>query len=169
MPHEELYKLRPIKKEESSFLHDMLYEAIFIPKGHSQLPRSIIQESSLSKYVEKWSKDEYDLAYVVEFRGELIGAIWGRRFEEQNAGFGFVNDKTPELSMAVKATYRNKGLGTKMLQMITQAYKNLGVKSISLSVDKANPAQYLYLRNGFRIIKETKTSFTMLKEIGLDY
>jgi len=158
-------KIRELANDEHDFLGDMLYEAIFIPKGHEPLPKTIIQDKSLAKYIENWGKDAYDIALVAEVNGQLAGAIWGRLFSEANKGFGFVNHRTPELSMAVTPEFRSKGIGTKLLRTITSAYAKIGVTCLSLSVDKANKASGLYRRSGFEIVDETETSWTMKKEL----
>lgn len=157
--------IRKLKITESDFLADMLYEAIFIPEGHDPLPREVIKDKSLSKYVEKWGKDKFDIALIMEFNNQLVGAIWGRLLTRENKGFGYLDDRTPELSMAVKNEYRNQGIGTKLIKAIASEYQKIGVDYLSLSVDKANNASNLYKRLGFEIVAETETSWTMKKGI----
>ncbi|MDY6786474.1 MAG: GNAT family N-acetyltransferase [Cyanobacteriota bacterium] len=157
--------LRRIKDGETNFLADMLYEAIFIPEGYEALPRDVIKDTSLSKYIDNWGKDSYDIALVVEVDNQLIGAIWGRLLTKENKGFGYVDDNTPELSMAVKPEYRNKGIGTELIKSIASEYQKIGVDYLSLSVDKANNALNLYKRLGYEIVKETETSWTMRNRI----
>lgn len=157
--------IRRIRNNEIEFLSDMLYEAIFIPKGQEPLPKEIIQDKSLVKYVENWGKDKFDVALVAEVDGQPVGAIWGRQLKDENKGFGFIDNDTPELSMAVKSKYRNKGIGTGMIKKIVYEYQSIGVEQLSLSVDKANDASRLYQRLGFKIVEETETSLTMKKKL----
>lgn len=154
--------IRKIRESEIPFLSDMLYEAIYLPEGHEPLPREVLQDKSLARYIEDWGRDEYDIALVAEMDRRLVGAIWGRRWMEGNQGYGFVDVGTPEISMAVKSGYRNKGLGTDMIMAIAAEYKKAGCKQLSLSVDKANDACRLYIRLGFKAVEETDTSWTML-------
>ncbi|MEO1053086.1 MAG: GNAT family N-acetyltransferase [Bacteroidota bacterium] len=158
-------KIRPLKPSESDFLADMLYEAIFIPEGHDPLPREVIKDKSLSKYIENWRKDNFDIALVMEVNNQPVGVIWGRLLTGESKGFGYVDDKTPELSMAVKDEYRNQGIGTKLIKAIASEYQKIGVEYLSLSVDKANNAANLYKRLGCEIIEETETAWTMKKRI----
>jgi len=157
--------IRKLNITESAFLADMLYEAIFIPEGHDPLPREIIEDKSLSRYIENWGKDNFDIAMVMEIDNQPVGAIWGRLLTVENKGFGYVDDSTPELSMAVKIEYRNQGIGTKLIKAIVSEYQKIGVKYLSLSVDKANKARNLYKRLGCEIVAETETSWTMKKRI----
>ena len=155
--------IRPIQDNEIDFLADMLYEAIFVPEGQEPLPKEIIKDKSLSKYYENWGKDRFDIALVTILGQELIGAAWGRLLTEKNRGFGYVNDDTPEISIAIKPKYRNKGIGTQLMSAIEQSYKTISVPYLSLSVDKANMASKLYLRLGYNVVHETETSWTMTK------
>lgn len=157
--------IRKLKNKESDFLADMLYEAIFIPEGHDPLPKEVLKDKSLSKYVENWGKDKFDIALVMESDNQLVAAIWGRLLTDENKGYGFVDNKTPELSMAVKQEYRNHGIGTKLIKAIASEYQKIGVEHLSLSVDKANKASNLYKRVGYEIVEETETSWTMKKRI----
>ena len=157
--------IRALQNEETDFLADMLYEAIFIPEGQEPLPRAVVDDPSLAKYVEDWGKHPYDLALVVEVEHQLVGAIWGRLFTAHNQGFGYVDAQTPELSMAIRPAYRNQGLGTALLKSIALEYQNMGVKQLSLSVDQANPAAALYQRLGYRIVGTHQSAWTMAKRL----
>jgi GNAT superfamily N-acetyltransferase len=100
----------------------MLYEAIFIPEGHGPLPKAVIQDPSLYKYIENGGKDKLDIALVAEADHQLVGAVWGRLFNREHKGFGYVDDRTPELSMVVVAEYRNQGIGTSLMKAIASEY-----------------------------------------------
>ncbi len=158
--------IRKIRNSEVWFLSEMLYEALFIPEGQDPLPETVIAKKPLSKYVSKWGSGKYDIAIVAEKNSELIGAIWGRMFTEQNKGFGYVDNQTPELSIAVKPEFRNLGIGTRLLTEISRRYQEIGIKQLSLSVDKANRAYNLYVKLGFEIVDETPTSWTMIKKLS---
>jgi ribosomal protein S18 acetylase RimI-like enzyme len=159
-------QIRILKNSEISFLKEMLYEAIFIPEGMQKPPKSIINDQLLAHYYENWGKDIYDIALVIEIDGEFIGAIWGRKFFIKEKGYGFFDEDTPEISMAIKNEYRSKGLGTKLIEEVIKIYKDLGLKALSLSVDKQNLAYKLYVKQGFSIFSETETSVSMIKYLS---
>lgn len=68
--------------------------------------------------------------------------------------------------MAIKNEYRSKCLGTKLIEEVIEIYKDLGVKALSLSVDKQNLAYKLYVKQGFSIFSETETSVSMIKYLS---
>lgn len=155
--------IRKIKSDEEYFLREMLYQAIFIPPGKPPLPRSITGQPELARYIKDWGKGAFDLAYVAEHNGMLIGAIWGRQFVLPKVGYGYVDGFTPEISMAIKEAHRGRGIGAALLENISASYNERGVSAISLSVDKLNPAFKFYQKNGFEYHEETGTAITMIK------
>nr|WP_299338046.1 GNAT family N-acetyltransferase [Allomuricauda sp.] len=159
---------RPIQEDEYYFLKEMLYEALFVPEGQPRFPKSILDEPEIKKYIENWNQEKHDLAIVAVHEKELIGTTWGRRFKAEKKGYGYVDEGTPEISMAVKDEFRNKGVGTALLNHIETEYSRKGIEKLSLSVDKLNPAKNLYERCGYRFFEEQETAITMVKKIKKD-
>lgn len=159
-----MVEIRELKPVEYEFLREMLYEAIYFADENQKLPKSIVFEPQFSKYIENFGR-KGDLAFVIVVENELIGAIWARLFPESNRGYGFFDEATPELSMAIKENYRNRGFGTRLLKKLLEALKINGFEKVSLSADKRNRALDLYQRIGFETVSEQKTSLTMLKKL----
>jgi ribosomal protein S18 acetylase RimI-like enzyme len=142
----------------------MLYEAIYFPSETDKLQMSIVDEPWLSKYVENFGR-KGDFSFVLVEQTELVGAVWSRLFTEDKAGYGFIDEKTPEFSIAISERFRNQGFGALMIQNLIEKLISEGFEKLSLSVDKRSPAQNLYRRLGFEIIREDDTAFTMLKKL----
>jgi ribosomal protein S18 acetylase RimI-like enzyme len=159
-----MVEIRELKSGEYEFLREMLYEAIYFADENQRLPKSIVFEPQLSKYIDNFGQ-KGDFAFVIVVENELVGAIWARLFPECIRGYGFFDEATPELSMAVKENYRNRGFGTRLLKKLLEALKINGFEKVSLSVDKRNRALDLYRRIGFETVSEQKTSLTMLKKL----
>lgn len=155
--------IREVKHKEIGFLREMLYVALYVPEGQPSFPKSVLDKPDISKYIDNWGILQNDLALVALIDNELIGAIWGRTFSSPNAGFGFIDENTPEISMAVKEKYRNQGIGTKLIDEISKIYFSKGIESISLSVDKRNRAKSLYVRKGFIFVGDKNAAVTMIK------
>jgi ribosomal protein S18 acetylase RimI-like enzyme len=156
-------KIRDAIFTDESFLREMLFQAIFVEKGELSPARSILNEPAIARYVDGWGQ-EGDIGLIAELNENPVGAIWTRLFSEKNRGFGWVDVKTPELSMAVEFQNRSQGIGTKLLQELLT--RQSFYKQISLSVSPNNPVVRLYRRVGFVEIGKSGTSITMLRTIG---
>ncbi len=152
--------IREIKPIEYSFLKEMLYQAIYVADKKIVLPREIIEQPDLIKYIQDFGKTG-DYCFVAEQKGKLIGAIWIRFIQ----GYGFVDNETPELSMAVLQGHRGKGIGKQLLATMIDRLKNNQIKYVSLSVDKDNFAYELYRNHGFVDYHTSEKSITMIKEL----
>lgn len=152
------YILREFDKNDEVILYELLYQAIFVPEGSVPPAWEVVHSPELSKYVKDFSKPG-DLGFAAFDKETPIGAAWLRQLK----GYGYVNDETPELSMAVMPEYRGQGIGTVLLEHLFEHAK-AAYKSVSLSVWKANPARRLYERFGFEIIKELQDEVVMLKK-----
>ena len=157
-------RIRPVQSPELEFLEEMLFEAIFIPPGVEKPPKNIIYRPELYRYVDGFGRSG-DVCLVAESGGKLIAAIWTRLFTADNKGYGFVDERTPELSMAVVAGHRNKGTGTKLLVEMARLLAALDYEKVSLSVDTRNPAYRLYQRAGFLEIHADGNSAVLVRHL----
>ena len=161
------YKIRPIEKTDVPFLWDSLYECIYVPEGKILPSRDILNNPAIAKYVENWVRvgDEGFIATIGENQ-QPIGAAWYRLFPASNPGYGYVNDETPELSIAVVPHYRGKGVGQSLLIQLLQKARLSSSRQVSLSVDPSNPAVHLYQKLGFERIGISGTSWVMTIELN---
>ena len=94
-----------------------------------------------------------------------IGAAWVRLLVGDQQGYGYVDDATPELTMALLPAYRGRGIGRQLLEQLFEAGRGL-YPAISLSVWPDNqPAYQLYQRLGFEIIQENEHDVVMRKTL----
>jgi len=156
--------IRDIKQSEYPFFEDMLYEAIFIPEGEDKPEKDIILHPDVYKYIRAFGR-KGDLCLVADMQGLLTGAVWTRLFTEEEKGYGFFDAETPELSMAVREKYRHQGIGTLLLNKMTDRLIYEEYRQVSLSVDKRNYACDFYKRQGFEIVETTDDSLTMVKHL----
>jgi ribosomal protein S18 acetylase RimI-like enzyme len=156
------FSIRSITDQDITFLWDMLYESIYTPEGQEPASRDIINQPSISKYVENWGR-EGDMGYIaVNELGQSVGSITMRYFNKDNKGYGYVDDETPELGMAIRSEYRGRGIGAELLKTLLEQAKVKGINTISLSVDSNNSAMKLYKRFGFKEAGMEGTSITMI-------
>ena len=154
--------IRPIRLNETILLSEFLYEAIYQPDALHPVPRTILQHPSLWKYIEEFGTREGDLCVVAEIDKVVVGAVWTRLIHS----YGFVDNKTPELSISLYPQYRNQGIGTKLIYGIFEELSHAGYRSVSLSVSKQNPAVRMYLRIGFAIVQENDADYIMVHPLA---
>ena len=159
------YIIRSIEIADKPFLWEMLYQALFIPPDASPLPKEVIFEPELAKYVQNWGLDgDTGLIAVLEENQTKLGAVWLRMFKSSNPGYGYIDDCTPELSIAVLPEYSGQGIGTKLLTKLFSQVR-YQYSAVSLSVSSNNPAFWLYCRFGFKVIDRHNNSLTMKKDL----
>lgn len=154
--------IRPIdttSTDDASLLREMLLQALFVPPGGPPFPAGVIDTPALSRYVDGFGSQAGDRGWCAEsFTGELLGAAWVRQLSGSNVGYGYVDDDTPELTVAVAAAHRGHGLGTGLLTALIDE-----VGRCSLSCDARNPAIRLYERLGFVAVRSDGDSVVMLR------
>jgi GNAT superfamily N-acetyltransferase len=137
--------------DDITFLWDMLYEAAAIDPLMQSMPKEkVLQVPAIKKYLEHWGR-KGDFAFIASdiLTKKLLGAAWYRLFTADNAGYGYISDTVPELSMAVVDGQRNKGIGTALLQVLINKAKAERYSALSLSVARNNEAKNFYERLGF--------------------
>lgn len=157
-------EIMEIKKTEYPFLEEMLYQALFVPPGEKPFPRDIIKNPSLARYIEGFGR-EGDVCFVAKQDGILCGAAWTRFYTREEMGSEFIDEYTPELSIALYEQYRGQGNGTLLLRALLQRLKVNGVKHVMLSAKKKNRAVNLYKRLGFQTVREDKDTYIMVKTL----
>lgn len=154
---------RPLDTSEYYHLPNFLFQAIYVPENSPKLSRSIIDIPEISIYIDNFGKQPGDRAIVAEDKGKIVGILWGRKFQFPNVGYGYISDDIPEISISILPEYRNQGIGTQLLKNIMTIYENT---TLSLSVDKKNPAIRLYQRVGFIIHSDKGDSVIMKTKSG---
>lgn len=143
----------------------MLYQSLYVPDGHAPFDRSILEQPSIARYVAEWGRiGDCGLVAVVE-NNLPVGAIWLRLLVGVEKGFGYVDERTPELGMAVLPAYRGQGIGSDLLTRLI-ALASDSYEQICLSVAAENPALGLYERLGFETVNISGATLTMRKRLA---
>lgn len=157
--------IRPATKEDLNFLRTMLYEAA---RWNPDWPREPIEEvladPMLVRYHESWGRPG-DGGVIAEIDREPVGAAWYRLFPDDAPGYGFVDAKTPELSIAVVPVHRRKGIGGALLRSGMVQAREEGHQALSLSVAVHNRSRMMYQRAGFEKVDEDGDSWTMVANL----
>jgi ribosomal protein S18 acetylase RimI-like enzyme len=142
--------------QDLRFLRDMLHHAYY---WRERVPGSLV-----SRYVRGWGRPG-DTAVIALDGGFPVGAAWFRVFKADEPGYGFVDEQTPELAIAVVPSQRGKGVGEQLLLALIDRAREAGYTSLSLSVEPGNPARKLYERHGFEVVDEGSDAWTMVAEL----
>jgi ribosomal protein S18 acetylase RimI-like enzyme len=146
--------IRPGGARDVPFLRDMLRHAFYwrTPVGDREPP--------LTRYVTGWGRPgDRSLIAIDDFLP--VGAAWYRLFTQDDAGFGFIDERTPELAIAVVPSRRGRGFGHELLSGLLAKARDDSFAAISLSVAKDNPAVALYERYGFERVREDDGAVVM--------
>ncbi len=162
------YTIRNLLSTDEPFLYAMLYQAIFVPEGREPPPFDVVYSPGLRKYVSSFGTQAGDMGCIaVDASEQPIGVAWLRLLTEAKKGYGYVDNITPELSMAVAEAWRGQGIGSALLdQLLDAAQKHF--TAVSLSVWPDNPAYRLYQRCGFAFFaaEEDGPAHTMIKRFN---
>ena len=143
--------------QDVRFLRDMLHHAYY---WRERVPGSLV-----SRYVRGWGRPG-DTALIALENGFPVGAAWYRLFAKDKPGYAFIDERTPELAIAVVPNARGKGVGSKLLGALLARAREAGYPTVSLSVDRENAgAIELYQRHGFERVDEDQDSVTMLARL----
>ena len=97
-----------------------------------------------------WQRSD-DFGFIAERDGGPIGAAWARQFAPGEEPAFFVDERTPEITIGVRAHIRGRGVGEMLLHALIGEAARRGV-GLCLNVRHDNPAQRLYERVGFRLV-----------------
>jgi ribosomal protein S18 acetylase RimI-like enzyme len=165
--------LQDIETIDLHFVKEMLFEALYVREGEAPFSRSIIEEPNLKKYYENWGRTGdigvlamvYGGPYQSYIQDFPVGAAWSRLFTKENPSYGFIDENTPEITIAAKKEYQSKGIGQKLMNKLIEANQKAGFQQLSLSVDTQSSVKNWYLKLGFEIIKTEGTAHTMLLKL----
>lgn len=103
-----------------------------------------------------------DFGFAAEQADRAIGAGWAVLLPAADAGYGFVNAQTPELSLWVQHDARGHGVGRHLLRLLKSEARRRGLPGLSLSVEAGNFAKHLYEDEGFKHVRGRERDGVML-------
>lgn len=161
--------IRPAAGADIDFLKKMLYEAAaWNPDWPLEQVIDTLASPMLERYHRGWGRPG-DSGVIAEVGGEAVGAAWYRLFTTEEPGYGFVDDATPELGIAVLPLHRRKGIGEALLRSLMVQAREEGFQALSLSVAVHNRSRMMYERAGFEKVREEEgdpDTWVMRAELG---
>ena len=151
--------IRRGNRQDVRFLKDMLRHAFYWRSS------AAVEDASLWRYVSGWGR-RGDTAIIALEEGFPIGAAWFRLFTREEPGFGFVDEQTPEVAIAVVPSRRGRGTGSELLDALVDVAQEQGFGALSLSVADESPAMHMFSQQGFEKTNQTDGSWTMRLDLS---
>jgi GNAT superfamily N-acetyltransferase len=152
--------LRAGGAQDIRFLRDMLHHAYYWRERNPG-----VGPGPVALYVKGWGR-RGDTAVIALVDGFPVGAAWYRLFRASQPGFGFVDERTPELAAAVVPSARGQGVGGALLDALLERARAAEYPALSLCVDKENAgAIRVYGQHGFERMSESEDSVTMMARL----
>jgi GNAT superfamily N-acetyltransferase len=158
------WTIRPANGGDFRFLVRMLgHAAAWRPGTTTPQIETVLAIPELARYIAGWPRAT-DYGLIAEQR-RPIGAAWWRLMTADNPGYGYVGEDIPEVAMAVDVGWRGHGIGTALLTGLIAAAAGRGLRMLSLSVDRENPAVHMYARSGFTTLGNAGNPLTMTRQL----
>ena len=161
-----------------------IYDEPFLPHflalaAHEEDVEVVLANPALALYIEGWGRSG-DCAVVAEDEETrvLVGMAWARLWTDAQHGFGWMDELTPELAVAVEPGFQDQGIGTRLLEAlkcrlravavavrwnareqewvpashaveVEQPEMQMAPQRVALNVRDGSPAVRLYERAGF--------------------
>lgn len=153
---------RPLGVDDLEHVKWALHAALSWDPGRDLPPfELLIVHPEVARYHRDWGRPG-DLGVIAEADGEVIGVAFCRLFTENDHGDGYVDERTPEVAVAVASGHRALGIGTRLMDALASAARGEGAPALSLSVDHDNPALRLYERLGYRELSRDASGVRMI-------
>jgi ribosomal protein S18 acetylase RimI-like enzyme len=106
--------------------------------------------------------------FVAQEGLEYAGAAWCCQYTADKPGYAYVDDQTPEITIAVSPFFRGQGVGRLLLSTLIATARDHGVPALSLDVELNNqPAIRLYESLGFQVLgRSSEVSQSMILRLG---
>ena len=114
-------------------------------------PSDVVERAEFAHYT-RLVLERGDFGFAAEKNRRPVGVAWAIFLPAEDAGYGFVNVRTPEVSLWIDAGQRGQGLGRFLLRRVKSEARSRGISHLSLSVESGNFAKHLYESEGFRDI-----------------
>ncbi len=164
-PRSSPISIRPLTDDDLPAVQQTVYTAIgWNPEEQIPPLDAIVDHPEFARYHVDWGRSG-DFGVAAVTGDEIVGAAFGRLFTDEDHGHGYIDEETPELAIGIWGAQRGKGLGTRWVNAFHDQARAHGMRRVSLSVAKDNPAVALYARSGYRFHSADGNSVRMVIDL----
>lgn len=156
-------RFRPLTSADQTRLWHWLHVALWDPPPAGPRPLEVLEAPGVRIYAQDWGRPT-DVGVVAQVDGVDAGACW-MRLLPAGVGLAFVDERTPQLGIALSPPYQHRGIGRALMEAALRAAARAGYRSVSLTVHARNPAQRLYEACGFRKIEMRNSHHLMVAQL----
>ena len=153
---------RPVTDDDLPFLAEMTALAAFPP---GPLPEAALAMPQARRWLDGWGRDG-DLGVIALDGGSRVGAAWCRVHPEAMARDD-QGTALPELAIAVLPDHRERRVGTRLIEALSDAAARAGLPALTLVVNRTNPALRLYQRAGFQVQSHDGDRLVMVRQLAV--
>jgi GNAT superfamily N-acetyltransferase len=157
--------LRPAGPGDVKHVRWALFEAVsWNPERVLPPYEETIEHPELARYHRGWGRHG-DLGVIAVDGDEVVGVAICRLFTDEDHGHGYVDESTPEVTVAVAESHRRSGLGTRLVEELARAARAAGFAQLSVSIDAGNPSMRIAERLGYRELSRDEGGIRMILEL----
>ncbi|RYX86671.1 N-acetyltransferase [bacterium] len=128
--------------------------------AHEEAVEVVFANPALATYAQGWGrKGDSALVAEDETTHKVVGMCWARFWTAEQHGFGWIDEWTPELAIAVEPQFQGQGIGARLIEalkvellsvsMLDSQGASFRPERVALNVRADSPAVRLYERVGF--------------------
>jgi len=160
-----MFSTRLLTPDDQEMLWDALHVALWDPPPAGLRPREILDDPGVRIYAENWGREgDVGVAGLLDTEPAPIGACW-MRLVEGGRGLAYVDERTPQLGIALFPAFQHRGFGKPLMLAALDAARAHGFRQVSLTVHPENPAIALYEKCGFRKVEIRRTYHLMVADL----
>ena len=154
----------PVIAVRRGSVHDLPFMRAMLTYAYNWHVNAQEIEIPSTRYLEGWGRPG-DAALVALESGHRVGAGWYRLFERTYPGYGFLDDQTPELTIAAVPSCDPDSILQVLLARLVAQGKGDGHPALSVSVERSDPAVAAYVAAGFGVAREHDRALTLRRSL----
>jgi len=143
--------IRKIKSSDYEHLAEFLRLSMWVDEERPRPPIEEVEgDDELNVYFKNFGQID-DRGLVAEIDNKIIGVAWSRLnlFAKE-----YLGAKVPDIVVSVLDNYRNRGIGTMLLEALLCELRKSGFEKAALFANKKCPSVSLYKKLGFHVATE---------------